>query len=112
MILETNKSERGFTMDIIKTKTGKNTKIELVGRLDTITAPELQAVLIPEFDNIKEIELDLKDLAYISSAGLRILLIGEKTAKASDGKFIISNVSDEIMEVFEMTGFSEILTII
>lgn len=99
-------------MDINKTNLGQTTKIALVGRLDTTTAPQLQEVLIPEFDKSKEIELDLEDLAYISSAGLRVLLISEKTAKKMDGKFIVSNIPDEIMEVLEMTGFSEILTII
>lgn len=98
-------------MDIIKTKVGETTKIDLVGRLDTTTAPLLQEVLVPEFDLVKEVDLNIKDLAYISSAGLRVLLIGEKTANANGGRFIVSNVPDEIMEVFEMTGFSEILTI-
>lgn len=99
-------------MDINKTNSGEITNFTLTGRLDTTTAPKLQEVLIPEFDIVKEIQLDLKELAYISSAGLRVLLISEKTAKKNDGKFILKNVPDEILEVLEMTGFTEILTII
>lgn len=99
-------------MNINKTVLGEKINLVLEGRLDTTTAPQLQSALIPEFDQAKEVELDFKDLAYISSAGLRVLLMGEKTAKAKGGKFILINVSDEIMEVFEMTGFAEILTIV
>ena len=82
------------------------------GRLDTTTAPKLQEVLIPVFDDAKEVVLDFANLAYISSAGLRVLLMGEKTAKAKDAKMIIKNVSEEIMDVFEMTGFSDMLEIV
>ena len=99
-------------MNIIKEVLGEKTKLTIEGRLDTTSAPQLQQDLIPEFDNAKELELDFKDLAYISSAGLRVLLMAEKAAKSRDAKFTLTNVSDEIMEVLEMTGFSEILTII
>ena len=98
-------------MNINRTSTGEKTIFALEGRLDTTTAPQLQAALIPEFDSIKEIELNFSGLAYVSSAGLRVLLMGEKTAKAKGAKLVITNVSEEINEVFEMTGFSEILTI-
>lgn len=82
------------------------------GRLDTTTAPQLQEVLIPEFNTVKEVELDFANLAYVSSAGLRVLLMGEKTAKAKGASMSITNVSDGIMEVFDMTGFSSILKIV
>ena len=98
-------------MTINKTQTGGKTTLVLSGRLDTTTAPSLQEALIPEFDNAKHIELDFTELAYVSSAGLRVLLMGEKTAKAKGGKQTLINVSDEIMEVFEMTGFADILNI-
>jgi anti-anti-sigma factor len=81
------------------------------GRLDTTTASLLQAELLPEFDSVNHIQLDFKQLAYVSSAGLRVLLLAEKTAKAKGGKMVLVNVSPEVMEVFEMTGLSEILTI-
>jgi anti-anti-sigma factor len=100
-----------YIMNINRISTGEKTNFTLEGRLDTTTAPQLQSTLIPEFDSIKEIELDFCDLAYVSSAGLRVLLMSEKTAKAKGARFAIKNVSEEIMEVFEMTGFLEILTI-
>jgi anti-anti-sigma factor len=64
---------------------------------------------MPEFDNAKCIELDFKQLVYVSSAGLRVLVLGEKTAKTKGGKLALLNVSPEIMEIFEMTGLSEVL---
>ena len=99
-------------MTINKEKTGDKTSFILSGRLDTTTAPSLQELLIPEFDSSKQIELDFANIIYVSSAGLRVLLMGQKTAKSKDAQFILTNVSPEIMEVFEMTGFSDMLTII
>jgi anti-anti-sigma factor len=99
-------------MTISKSKDNDTLVISLDGRLDTTTAPQLQAELIPEFDNAKEILLDFASVAYVSSAGLRVLLMGEKTAKAKSASMKLSNVSEEIMEVFEMTGFSGILNIV
>lgn len=98
-------------MDIQKIQNGDNVVFALAGRLDTSTAPQLQESLIPEFDTTKNITLDFAELAYVSSAGLRVLLMGEKTAKAKGGKQTLVNVSPEIMEVFEMTGFSGVLHI-
>ena len=99
---------------MIINKTQGNGKFTLVleGRLDTNTAPQLQEVLIPAFDEAKEIELDFSQLAYVSSAGLRVLLIGQKTATAKGVPMTLSRVSEEIMEILEMTGFTDILTII
>ncbi len=99
-------------MTITTTRDGGKTTMALSGRLDTVTAPELQAVLVPEFDAAKEVTLRVDELFYISSAGLRVLLIGEKAAKEKQAKLIVSGVSKNVMEVFEMTGFTEILTII
>jgi anti-anti-sigma factor len=98
-------------VNINKTQTTEKTTLTLSGRLDTTTAPKLQEELIPEFDTAKHVELDFAELAYVSSAGLRVLLMGEKTAKAKGGKLTLVNVSAEIMEVFEMTGFADILNI-
>jgi anti-anti-sigma factor len=98
-------------MTITKDQSGEELVIALEGRLDTTTAPELQEQLIPEFDRAKQIRLDFKELVYVSSAGLRVLLMGEKTAKAKGGTMSLVNVSPEIQEIFEMTGFSEVLTI-
>jgi anti-anti-sigma factor len=98
-------------MTITKEQDGEKIIIALEGRLDTTTAPELHEQLIPEFDKAKHIRLDFKELVYVSSAGLRVLLLGEKTAKAKGGTMSLVNVSPEIQEIFEMTGFSDILTI-
>ena len=94
-------------------KKQENGKIifSLDGRLDTVTSPQLQSALIPVFDETAYVELDFTKLAYISSAGLRVLLIGQKTAKANNALMTVSNVSEEIMEVFTMTGFSDVLII-
>jgi len=98
-------------MEIVKTGTADKITFALSGRLDTAASPAFQETLIPAFDEAKEITLDFSGLAYVSSAGLRVLLMGEKTAKSKGASLIIVNVSEEIMEVFEMTGFSDILTI-
>ena len=99
-------------MNIKKKESETMTIFSLTGTLDTNTAPQLEEVLIPEFEKVKHIELDFSELEYVSSAGLRVLLMGTNTAEAKDSKFEISGVSEEIMEIFEMTGFSDILTII
>lgn len=99
-------------MEIKTARNGDNATLTLSGRLDTTTAPQLQESLIPEFDTMKSVTLDFAELAYVSSAGLRVLLMGEKTAKAKGAKQTLVNVSAEIMEVFEMTGFSGVLHIV
>ena len=99
-------------MKINKNQEDGKITLGLDGRLDTTTAPQFQEVLIPAFDEAKEIILDFADLAYISSAGLRVLLMGEKTSKTKDAKMTLINVSDEIMDVFNMTGFADMLEII
>jgi anti-anti-sigma factor len=99
-------------MTITQNHSEEKLVMALEGRLDTITAPDLQEQLIPGFDKTKHIQLDFRRLIYVSSAGLRILLMGEKTAKAKGGKMTLVNVSAEIKEIFEMTGFSEVLTVV
>ena len=98
-------------MTINKTQENGTLTIALEGRLDTTTAPQLQDALIPAFDEEKDIKLDFAKLAYVSSAGLRVLLIGQKTAKAKGAVMTLTGVSEEIMEVFEMTGFANILAV-
>jgi anti-anti-sigma factor len=99
-------------MTINKTSDNGNLTIILEGRLDTTTAPQFQEALIPSFDEAKEIVLDFAGLEYISSAGLRVLMTGQKTSKAKGTALTVKNVSDEIMEIFEVTNFTDILTII
>ena len=99
-------------MNIIKTQENGKLTIALEGRLDTTTAPQLESVIAPAFDEAGEITLDFTKLEYVSSAGLRVLLIGQKTAKAKGKSMTVSNVSEDIMEVLEMTGFTDMLTIV
>ena len=98
-------------MEIVKSKKEGILSLRISGRLDTTTAPELEAVLKEELTDIKELDLDFESLDYVSSAGLRILLQTQKTMNTL-GKMEIRNVNDSVMEVFDITGFSDILTII
>lgn len=98
-------------MDILLEKNDKKLNISLVGRLDTNTAPELDTKLGEEFDGINEIIINLADLDYISSAGLRVVLKYHKQMAAAKGKLVIVKPKEEVMEVFDMTGFSTFLII-
>ena len=86
------------------------TTLEIVGRLDTTTAPALDKTINEDLGETKSLLLDLKGLEYISSAGLRVLLSAQKKMNKA-GLMKLTGVREEIMEVFEMTGFSDILTI-
>ena len=97
-------------MEIKFEKTGAEALVTLNGRLDTVTSPELEAIISNELDGVIDLTLDLKGLDYISSAGLRVLLRAQKKM-AAVGTMKLIGVSPMIMEIFEITGFSEILTI-
>lgn len=97
-------------MEIIKNLNGDQLNIALEGRLDTSTAPELEAELKASLDGIKELVLDFAKLEYISSAGLRVILSAQKTM-SKQGEMKLVGVNEEVMEVFEITGFVDILTI-
>ena len=91
-------------------KNTEATTIELVGRLDTTTAPALDKTINNDMEGTKNLVLDFKNLEYISSAGLRVLLGAQKKMQKI-GSMKVINVCEEVMEVFEMTGFADILTI-
>ncbi len=97
-------------MNIIKTLDGTTLNVALEGRLDTTTAPQLEAELKQSIADNTELILDFAKLQYISSAGLRVLLAAQKVM-SKQGKMVIRNVNDVIMEVFEVTGFVDILTV-
>ena len=97
-------------MTINKTLEGSTLNIALEGRLDTTTSPELEAELHDKLTGITELNFDLKELEYISSAGLRVLLSVQKVMNRQ-GKMVVRNVRPEIMEIFEVTGFVDILTL-
>ena len=85
--------------------------VAIIGRLDTLTSPEAEAQLEPALEGIKELIIDLKDLEYISSSGLRVLLGVEKAMK-SQGGMKVANPNETVMDVFTVTGFDAILNII
>ena len=97
-------------MTITKKQNGTSLEICLGGRLDTTTAPELEAALTPALPGVTDLTLNLADLVYISSAGLRVLLSAQKRMN-KQGEMKVTNVNAEIMEIFEVTGFSDILNI-
>ena len=98
-----------MTMEI--KKNAAETTIQIIGRLDTITAPSLDKTINEEIGETKNLILDLKNLEYISSAGLRVLLSAQKKMQKI-GSMKVVNVCEEVMEVFEMTGFADILVIV
>ena len=97
-------------MTINKLVDGENLTIEIEGRLDTTTAPELEKVANESLADIKELTIDLKKLEYISSAGLRVVLSMQKKMN-TQGSMIVTNPNEEIMEIFDVTGFTDILNI-
>ena len=96
-------------MEIKKIADGGNLNISVCGRLDTTTAPELEKE-IGDLAGVASLTFDFVELEYISSAGLRVLLQAQKIMN-KQGKMVIKNVNDSVMEIFEITGFIDILTV-
>ena len=97
-------------MIIEKNLNGAELTVAITGRLDTTTAPQLEAELKQSINGIEKLVLDFANLEYLSSAGLRVLLAAQKVMNKL-GEMIIKNVNDTINEIFEVTGFIDILTI-
>lgn len=97
-------------MTITKTQNGSELAVVVEGRLDTITAPELEKELNESLEGVTSLIFDLKKLDYVSSAGLRVLLSAQKKMN-KQGEMKLIHVNETIMEIFEVTGFSDILTI-
>ncbi len=97
-------------MEIIKEQNGSALKMALIGRLDTSTAPVLENEIKTALDGIDNLNLDFEKLEYISSAGLRVVLAMQKLMN-KQGSMVIVNVCQDIKDVFDITGFSDILTI-
>ena len=97
-------------MEIVKQANGAELTVSIKGRLDTTTAPTLEAELATSLEGVTKLILDFNALEYISSAGLRVLLAAQKTMN-KQGSMTIKNVGEVVAEVFEVTGFSDILTI-
>ena len=97
-------------MQITKTLNNDALTIAISGRIDTLTAPQLDAEIHGKLDGVKSLTIDLKDVEYVSSAGLRIFLTAQKIMN-KQGKMVVKNASSAIKEIFDVTGFSDILTI-
>lgn len=97
-------------MNVEKTLNGTEMNVTIVGRLDTTTAPQLESEVKLNLVGVKKLILDFAGLEYLSSAGLRVLLALQKSMN-KQGEMIIRNVNETIREIFELTGFIDILTI-
>ena len=97
-------------MTIEKTITGTTAALKIIGRLDTTTAPELEATIDACTADVQELVLDCSALEYVSSAGLRVILKAQKLMNTK-GNMKLTHVNETIMEVFDITGFADILTI-
>ncbi len=97
-------------LNISNTKTGNDLTFVLEGRLDTITAPAFEKEIRQNLKGIENLVIDLKGLEYISSAGLRVLLSAQKVMNRQ-GEMVVRNANDVVMDVFEVTGFIDILNI-
>lgn len=97
-------------MEIIKNSADCSLALALIGRLDTTTAPQLEEIIKNELEGVSALSLDFEKLEYISSAGLRVLLAAQKIMNRQ-GDMVIRNANADIKEVFDITGFADILTI-
>ncbi|MBO6194095.1 MAG: STAS domain-containing protein [Clostridiales bacterium] len=97
-------------LNITKFREAKSLKITLEGRFDTGTAPQLEEIVRTELADVETLIFDFAKLEYISSAGLRVLLAAQKIMN-KQGRMVVKNVSDEVKEIFEVTGFTDILTL-
>ena len=98
-------------MNIKTEKQGNKMTVNINGRLDTMTAPEMESKVLGNLDGIEELILDLSELSYMSSAGLRVILACQKKINAAQGSMVVKNVNELIMDIFDATGFIDILTI-
>jgi len=98
-------------MTIQTTQNGTVATLAIEGRVDTITSPQLQQALLQAFQSAKKVVLDFAQVPYISSAGLRVLLIGQKTAQSKRASMSLIHVDTTVQNVLDLVGFSSILTI-
>lgn len=97
-------------MELSNVRENGKLTIAISGRVDTSTAPQLEEYILTNTEGVNELVLDLKDMAYTSSAGLRVILKAQKLMN-NQGSMKVVNVRSDVMEIFEITGFSDILTI-
>ena len=90
---------------------GTTATLEIEGRVDTMTSPLLQQAVLQAFQSAKKVVLDFERVTYISSAGLRVLLIGQKTAQSKQMSMVLKNVGQTVKNVLDMVGFTSVMTI-
>ena len=98
-------------MNVTKKQTGSVLLVEIDGDINTITAPELHAQVGEDLEGITSLVLDFKKVAYVSSAGLRVLLVLYKTMTAQNGDMVIRHVNKDVLDIFSMTGFDHFLKV-
>lgn len=98
-------------MNIVTSDCGDHMRLLVDGKVDTNTSPQLQQALLNAFQRKNDVVVDFLNVPIISSAGLRALLIGQKTAESKGGSMKLTNVNETVFEVFQMTGFHKILTV-
>lgn len=98
-------------MNIVTSDCKDHMRLMVDGRVDTVTSPQLQQAVLNAFQMKNDVVVDFLNVPLISSAGLRALLIGQKTAEAKEGSMKLVNVNETVFEVLEMTGFHKILTV-
>ena len=97
--------------EVKKSIDGENANLELIGELNTLTSKDFKAEVEGFIDNVKSVHIDMKDLTYITSAGLRVLLWMDESLE-EEGAVTVTNVSENVMDVFELTGFDNVLNIV
>ena len=99
-------------MTITEIRTEEGIQLDVEGQVDTVTAPELQQQLLTAFQKTNHVVLNIEKVGYMSSAGLRALLLGQKTASSKGGSLKVANVQDSVYQVLKMSGFAKILDIV
>lgn len=98
-------------MEIIKNLDGDVLNVKIIGRLDAVTSAQFDKSMLESIENVKNIVMDFQGLEYVASAGLRSLMMVQKKIDQKDGSMVLRNVQPQVMEVLDMTGFDEILTV-
>ena len=109
LFYEKDKEPEVINMTIDKQQNGAQLILSVAGKLDTLTSPQLEKVVQEELNGVQNLTLDLSQVHYVSSAGLRVCLSAQKHMNAAKGTLVIKGVIPEVMEVFELAGFTDIM---
>ena len=98
-------------MTVEEIKDGEKLQLKIFGRIDTVTSQKFQDTLLKAFQRSKTLILDFTGVDYVSSAGLRALILGQKTAESKGGSMVLIHVNDGVKDIFRVTGFNKVLTV-